>query len=475
MKHFMFITYTVSLFLVLLFSAHALRISDNMHFTILENGFQCVDVILPDDALVFERGTFEYYLTMEPEPIRTWGDLSEQIVRTDENNTVLIPICFSRFGLGPGNCSEPYTFSIDVPELEINRSFSGGVCISEYQDLDFGQGDSWEILTLDSDIFDIGFSDTVVHSQPEQVVDFDLLIQSYAEIDLDLQVLSTLAVNPQQDSVSLGPSNPLATRSFSVTSPSQEGEYTLSIKGTIRDCDGLFCEKEAQASLMVSQDTPDLTGFSVSLFPSNLNVREYNPVECQFRIENHDSQENFTISISIPPEMATTFEPGTLVVPPGEDRTMAFTVTPSPEKDFYVIRVNAESGGITRYDVATLSVGEMLGDADMSLNDFSNSEPDTLDQVNNALDEFQNTYANTDYGQELNAFTDLQDTLNTARQNRTTDNITNNINGQNGNTPEPQGINIWIIIGIVAVVVVLLIVYALKKSQTNNMEEQEYF
>ena len=56
---------------------------------------ECFDILLPDNMGVVLAGRYEYRISVYPGPEESWLDLTEITIRTDEDEAVLVPVCFS--------------------------------------------------------------------------------------------------------------------------------------------------------------------------------------------------------------------------------------------------------------------------------------------------------------------------------------------------------------------------------------------
>jgi hypothetical protein len=106
----------------------SLALSSNWFFSVQEDGFRCVDVILPDDSGYIGTGTHEYTITCEPyDECIYWGTtVTEERVAASENNTGIIPVCFIvPEGRPIGNCSVPMRIGVESLELGVSESWPG--------------------------------------------------------------------------------------------------------------------------------------------------------------------------------------------------------------------------------------------------------------------------------------------------------------------------------------------------------------
>ncbi|UCD07868.1 MAG: hypothetical protein JSW41_02795, partial [Candidatus Aenigmatarchaeota archaeon] len=317
---------------VLLFqSSQAYRLTDNLYFAMPNNTIECIDLILPDDSGFMGMGEYEYKITCTS----NWSDLTEQIVRTDENNTVRIPLCFSGFGRSNGECSPPFTIGIYSSMLGIENNWSGGVCISKYPDFDIvdeeaeDEDDVWDIINGNVDLFDIGFSLGILYVEPEKIATYSLLVESYASLTIDLDVKNTvLSISPLSETVQTSSSNPYHKIDFTINTPAQNGEYSFDVEANIRNCEGTFCRKVVKGILVVNDTLPE-TGVLVYLFPQNINVKNLDPVFFMLTIQNYEKEKTFLTIINIDPDTPTNFPRGSVVVAKDSYKTIEFTVTPN--------------------------------------------------------------------------------------------------------------------------------------------------
>jgi len=450
---------------------------------------ECVNIFLPDDSGYTGSGSIEYVLTCSPGPSMSWGDLTEQRVWTDENNTVLVPVCFSTFGRENGTCSDTFTISISAPSEGISKTFMGGVCVSGYRDVDTnppqpGQ-DPGDVLNNNVDIFAMAFTTPTIYATPGEQVVWNLNIESYADVIIDLSVqTTTLSVTPAQSSVSLSDSLPRKQINYTVQAPGQAGTYDFNITGTIRGCSSGFCSRKVKGRLIVTDTPPQQTGFSVSIFPENINVEELEPVSYQFMIHNRGTERTFSVEMNVPEGIQTTFVPQNITVGADTDSTIMFSVTPANVSSFYVITLSAKHVNITKQATAYLSTNEMLTDAARAADRVTGSTTDQriINDVNSAVDNWYNNYRNSNYGENLEEYSNLQHTLNSAGQH--SGNHTQNQTVQDQGSPsqdtgqQPQGMDLfgkdlWILIAVIAAIVAVLLFIVFKK--TKSAAEVEYY
>ncbi len=211
---------------------------DGLWLSLPPDSVKCVVVRLPQDAGLPQQGNYIFSVSVTPGSRETWSDLSEQIVReVHENNTVVIPICFDTAGANKhmGNCSAPYTITVSESYTGTERSWRGGICVSEYADVDIitmepspgTSGEVKDILNDNTDIFAAWFEDKELYAKPGEDVVFNLSVQSSAELAYTIQTQSIMAVSPSQASLSTSPESPHQYRTFALAAPSLQGTYTL--------------------------------------------------------------------------------------------------------------------------------------------------------------------------------------------------------------------------------------------------------
>ena len=464
-------------------SGYAYRLTDNIYFAMTNDTIRCIDLILPDDSGFMGKGEYEYMITCTS----NWSDLTEQIVRTDENNTVKIPICFSGFGRKNGECSPPFTIGIASLTLGIEKEWNGGVCISRYPDFDIAdeeaedEDDVREIISGNVDLFDMGFSVERFYSEPGRTIVYSLLIESYAYLTIDLNVKNTgISATPMSETVQTSPADPYHTIYFTVQVPNNRGEYELEVEGRIRDCEGSFCAKKARGTIVVNETLPE-NGFSTYLFPKSINVKSLKPVLYTLTIQNHGKAKIFSTRIDISPVTETDFEwRDDVIVFENSTQSINFTVTPEQVSTLYEIEVTVSYQGLEKEATASLSTNEMLTNAVSWAEYLKGLNSSLSNDVDSALDDWYNTYKSSNYGEDLDSYATLKDTF--AGLGNQTSYSSPETNGDY--TPpgeETEGGEtewLWTVIPIVVIVIVVVaIIYMFfrKSEKTGEEGEGEYF
>ena len=274
-------------------------LSDNLYLSLPNGTIGCVDIFLPDDIGVILPEKIDYTVKMEPSPLFTWGDVSEEMHTTDANNTVKTRVCFSTFNREIGECGAPFTLTIsakDRPDLP-ERTVRGGVCVSRYADLDTspaarGQNVS-DVLNTRKDIFDMGLDRAVRYAEPGSTADYTLKLQSYAAQTFAVTIAGNVTASPAGTSLSTSPSAALREFNFSVTAPGKDGDYVFTVKAGPRGCSGLYCEKVISGKLLVRKTIPKEAGWTVSAFPENINLKELRPIDIEVTVRNNGPRAMF--------------------------------------------------------------------------------------------------------------------------------------------------------------------------------------
>ncbi len=442
--------------LMLAFPAAGLQ--EGMYMSIPNETIKCFDITLPDDAGAILKGEAEYRLQMDPAPYDTWSDLSDQIVRTDENNTVVIPVCFRSYGREIGTCAKPFTLSISSDRTP-TRTVSGGVCVSTYQDMDTGpaleEGEATSSgINDNNDVLSMAFKKPIKYALPGGQATFTLQVQSHASLTVELTADSNATVSPVRSSLATSSAAPKRTLALTVTAPEEEGEYGIDVTGRIRKCTGSHCTKHASATLAVQDTIPEEGGFTVSIFPSNYNVKDLEEVPFELAITNNGPTDSFSITADFPEGIETDFEPSTVTVNGGEEGLMLYLVTPRKVSALYELEFTVERGGIKKPVTAYLSTNELLTDAMREADEVKALGDGAIGQeVDESLEGFFERYQSREYGDELETYGDLKASLDSAREKAAQEPANGGIQPtQPGpGTQPPGGMDLTLIIIIVVV------------------------
>jgi hypothetical protein len=452
----------------------AQALEDNFFFTIplgeAPPELRCTNIVLPDDSQNIFPGLEEYTLTTDTD----WSSVSYRIITTDENNTVIIPICFAR--RGEDLCSDPYVISILSTSTSLLTSYRGGVCVSGYSDVDVVSDEVVEealennesvmdILNDNVDLFDMGFEIETKTVLPGEPVSFHLLIESYASLTIDLVVVddpfastAQIAAAPQSTTIVTNANEPLKEITYTATAaPLEEGTYTFYVVASVRDCELDFCSRGTTATIIVTQNPQDTDSFFVNLFPTSINIRELRPILYSFSIDNQGPTRDFSIFIDLPPELTTTFEPTVLAVGEDEVGRISFTVVPRNVSSFYEFTVTATHEENVKPATAYISTNEMLTDAARAVDVVEQTgNQEQANQANNALNEWFQSYNESQYGQDLHGYAQFRSAL------QGEENITD---GVTPISPVPD-YTLFIVIIVVIIIAVVIVAFMRKRELT---------
>ena len=387
-------------FFLLVPTAQAIRVTDNLAFTIPPNSTECIDIYLPDDAGIGAAEKTEFILGSNA----SWGDVSEQIVRTDENNTGLIPVCFRSYGIPEGNCSA-YKINISTPSKDVFKEYKGSSCVSSLPDIDTPASLPGSV-GQSFDLFSVGFASPVKYAKPGEAVTFT----AYAESQAALQIQLTLSGGLAFDSTSKGVQTPgLQEANFTATAPQEEGRYQLKLEGQA-SCTQAGCLRQATTELVVSES--DQEGFSVSLFPYNLDVKSLDPVRYKATITNHgSSQRLFETSAEFAEGLQSAFPGTTILVDAGGTGDVEFTATPTKASSLYEIMFTASSNGLEKKASAYMTTNEMLTDALREQRQATDKEA-----AQEAVDSWYDVYKTSAYGEDLEKYEEMKAKIEAAKQ-----------------------------------------------------------
>jgi hypothetical protein len=490
--------------------AQALPTSGSLYISIPNASWKCANLVLPDDGGYFGPGAVDYIITMvPPDPEKNWGGITEQIVTTDYNNTVVVPLCFSSINQPLGNCSRPFVIRLSAPSIGLDKTWDAGMCASLYADFDTAgpsTGTTSGSVTPadpmtgldDADVFSVGFSVAKQYIKPGETANFTLWVQSQAELELDFTVQGQggIAVSPSTASLATGPDDSFHELGFLAGPMNDEKTYSFTVTAKASDCgSGSMCTRQATAELVVGQQPPAIDGFLVSVFPENINVKDIRNVIYRIVVNNFgDHDDEFSFDASLPDGVSSTFAPTTLTVPAGEYKTMTFTVTPEEQSQSYELDFTVtSSSGVTKPITSYLSTNEQLTDARRSLEAIEQlGNSDAYGQAVDDVGQWYRSYQGSGYGEDLQSYSDLQSGLQTARESDPNFGGTDNGGDNGGDTgsglddnvsgdyPGPAtpglelfGKDIWIIL--VAVLVVLggmMAFLRFRKKKGVNLDEE---
>lgn len=427
-------------------------------------GYKCVYVSLPQDLGVDSLGgTTESVIEIDRSE-SPWADMTYNKVVMEEGSITRTPVCFYYADREEGEFSF-YNIRLSSEDLGVSDSISGGLCVSSYEDVDTGldAGNTTNVCDLlneNADIIDLSFVEETTPADPGEVVTKKLYVTSYANLRIRLSVTTDLQNDLGEPVVTTSPSKPTAMKTFKVKAPEREGEFVMTVHARAEGCGLQACRKAEKGVISVSGEEKE--GFSVSVIPGNINLKE--PGETLFRvvISNRGETRDFTIEPGSDPE--ATMEPlsKTVNVEKGDEKTSIFKLATGDE-DLYEISFRVTDGSTEKLMTSYVSVGELLNDAYRYSEEQERkaATSDLKEEIRRAREEYEERYESSSYGGEVSDYEDFRDRM---------EQISNKADGgedDNGQeaTEEPAtfGFMIWAVPLIIVVVVILLFV-AYKKS-----------
>jgi hypothetical protein len=402
---------------------------DGQYISVRPGGIATVIVDLPMDAGMEAGEGFVYSLEMTPDPNMTWSDFSYQSFRkVEDNNTASIAINFDTYGKRVGDCSSPYTLTLIVERMpkRVERIWTGGVCVSEWEDVDYVAGgiggepkDVMNTLNDHTDAFDMQLDPNVIKATPGEIKQFTLTVGGSEPMGIQLSVSQgTIPIEPQDEAVSTTEEEPHQEIGFSLRAPQEEGEYTFSIGGKSQGCGGSYCTKTVTGTIAVSETHDDEDGFSVIMFPENIDSRNLNPVTVRYTVKNNlDESREFDISMQVEPIGAgNTFEEESIEVMAKGRETGSFIFTPAEDRKLYRITVTATSGEEVSSFTSFVSTDEMVSDVLRERDDvWSDLSQGDQAAIGSQILDWRGDYKEADYEENMDGYSSLKETIDAAR------------------------------------------------------------
>lgn len=421
-------------FLTLVSTVSAIQ-TDTISITMPPDSRECFDILLPDNLGVIPAGRYEYNIVVYPDPSNSWLDLSEITIRPDENEAVLLPVCFFSMNQPIGNCSEPFELTIraigptQIPEKRI----TGKACVGANQDVDTDKGSG-------PDIFDMALEKSLLYVKPGAKANYVVMIQSQAGVTVDMEVLS------QGQSI-INKTSQFGQERFSnatfMLTAATKGEYKFTVVGKVRGCSDKVCTKTLGGTLVVTDNPPEERGFTVSLFPKNIDVKDRDPVSFKATIENNlGAAKTFTLSLNLPEGLESDFSQDSVDVSDGSKEVVEFTVTPEIGSELFTLSVNASVDGSTKEAVSYMSTDEMLTDVQNQADNVGTTDAE------DAMDEYVRRYMESDFNESLEGYEETAIALDEMAVQDDTDGTEEIDDYDPTETEEPdeEGIPIWIFI-----------------------------
>jgi hypothetical protein len=466
---------TISLCLSLL-AVPALSLENNLYFSVdPSKEYSCVYVNLPQDlGLVSVDENLESIIEANKDE-SLWIDTTYNKVVVNPGVLNRNPVCFYYPGKGEGDYSF-YRINVYSPGAGISNEMSGGLCISQYDDVDTdteagNRTDICRLLNDNADLFDLQFKHETSFANPGETVTKTIYLTSYANLNIDLTVITSLQSDFTGQTVSTSPERPLVTKSFKVRAPENEGEYPLIVFAKVRGCGLTMCEREVESKIKVAEGFVN-RGFLTTIVPRNINLKSPQETIYRLLITNYDDSKTFSIETDSEPSLNMDPESISTTVGKGEEKTLTFRVTPpSPDPGIYRLYFKVKTSETEKMVNAYLTVGELLTDA-FRYSEGAGEEttdPNIIDQIILARNNFIDSYNASSYGDELDDYEDFKDEVEKARTGLDDDDVIP------PPPPQDQGINwIWIAVPVVIIAVVLLFFLFKKSRVVGEFEYPEF-
>ncbi len=433
--------------------------------------YKCVYINLPQDLGLSSVDRESETIIQADRSSNPWVDTTYSRVVMTPGILNKNPVCFYYSDKQEGEFSF-YSISLSSDELGVSNSISGGLCVSNYADVDTGVDatnttDICRLLSENSDIIDLSFGEDVTQAKPGEVVTKTLYITSYAELRIRLSIATNLQNDFGDPILTTSPSKPTATKTFKIKAPESEGEFEFTVLAQAEGCSIQACKKQKQGILAIDENAKE--GFSVSVIPRNINLKEAGEVTFRVVISNRGDTQNFTIEPAPEPSMGIEPQGKTISVDQNEEKTAVFTATPGGGElyriDFKITTPDAESV-ITSY----VSVGELLSDAKRYAEDAEKTAtPDIKEEIRKARKAYEQSYNETSYGEDLQA---QEDFLNTIDELKTKAEATDkNVTQAN---PQEDGFN-WAFVTVpVVIIAALALVFVAFRKAKRTASGDEY-
>jgi len=462
-----------ALLLLTVLPVSVLSLENNMYFSVdPSQEYSCVYVNLPQDlGLVSVDKDTESVIEADKEE-SVWVDTTYNKVVVNPGVLNKNPVCFYYSGKSEGDFSF-YKVKIYSPDTGISNEMSGGLCISEYEDIDSGPNATkttniCKLLNDNADLFDLQFKYETSFANPGETVTKTIYLTSYASLNIDLTSITTLQNDFGSQTVSTSSQRPLVTKSFKVKVPNKEGEYSLIVLAKVSGCGLELCEKEVEGKIKVASDFVN-EGFVTTIVPKNINLKDPQETIYRLLITNYEESNEFTIETNSDPPINIDPKSITTNVNKDEEKTITFKVTPpSSDPGIYRLYFKVKSSDAEKMVNAYLTVGELLTDALRESEDLEDqiTDPNIKNQINLARNTFLSEYNASFYGDELDDYEDFKKELENARAGL----------GGNEVKPPPQpdtggGLDwIWIAVPVVIIAIVLIFLIYKKTRIVNGYE-----
>ena len=366
MKALILIIIAFLLFSSIEFSQASLK--DGTNLAIRPDSLKCISTEVPDDFGAVGLLT-SFDLSSD---CAGWCDFSGSTVLTDPGNPASIPICINTFGKEV-NDTKKIKFVISAKGKQ--KEFNYGVCVASQEDQDIGSGNPCTVVNLNQKYFEIKM-DTITYAEPGKETEYQIEVYSTLKLDLEITVEETgkvfkVTTIPQQKTV-------LADK---IT---VKGDTILNAKAVVLNCSVPSCSKTA-STLVTTQKIPESAkasgNFSAALMPESATTKKSQPVKYYLEIKNYGEEKEYSIGLTLPKGLDSTFNKTVKSIKNTEDFTIE--INPSGSECLYEFTVAVRSQ-VTKSIKGVLSVNE----ASCDLNRAKKTEvldSNTLNNINAVL------------------------------------------------------------------------------------------
>lgn len=436
-------------------------------------GYRCVYVSLPQDlGLSYLNETTETIIETDKEE-SPWVDMTYSKVVMEPGVINKNPVCFYYSEEEEGKFSF-YRISLSSRDLGISSAISGGLCVSDYEDVDTGveatnETDICDLLNENSDIIDLSFKEDVTQANPGEVVKKTLYVTSYANLRIRLSIATNLQNDFGNPVVTTSPTKPTAVKTFEINAPEKEGNFGMIVLAQAEGCEIQACKKQKQSVLSVTKKGKE--GFTSSVIPKNINLKEARETTFRVVISNYDESQDFLIEASSDPSLGIEPVSKTVRVGKNDEKTTIFKAFPEDD-DLYRIEFKITSEKSEKLLTSYLSIGELLTDGLRYAKAIERtSTPDVREEIRRASEEYEESYNQSSYSEGINEYQDFIDTIDEIKETSKTDDDGKKQDGE----PGEEGFNwLFLAIPVIIIVIIVLLFVAYKKSRVTDSGYQGY-
>ncbi len=398
------------------------------------------------------RGEYTLHVSDPDEDTENpWVDVHFTSLLARPDNIVIVPLCFNAIGRTIG---ESATLVATVAGPDGTENYEYGICVGRQQDVDMTgtlEDDPCLEMGLHTDIFSAALTEPELYVDPGEEATYTLVLDSSVPATLNIAKASgAMTITASESAVEAG--DAMKEVELSMAAPDTPGEYDFSVMVSAEGCDIDDCRREVFGKLIVNDpQEPDgeEASFYLWLTPKTKSVIGKTATTFILKVRNYGIGQQITITASTEEGLDTNFEPYTVFINEGGEKTVTLTVLPqTDDKRSYKINAAAVGeDGSKRSDEGWLTIDEMVADAEIL------GEEDFIDEYEQNEGSTLEDWAELDSGTNYN----------------TDDNGDIDGDSVSGGT-EPNMLLMAAVIGIViAVLIVVFLVY--KKMQSGASGE----